>query len=233
MTTFIVSQNTLKVAMYILRYVPEYGHKELLVVYNSLSTCDPGNVFETIKECKENKLRVSIICLAAEVYICKKITEETGGSFAVAIDATHLHRLLMKHTTPPPDLKNQAHAYADLIYMGFPRKIFETHVSYCFEGRRASLSSTSYVCPRCSAKTTDIPAVCGVCSLQLNSSSHIARSHHHLFPVPNFEELVESDHSTIKGEIISTLFLFLLCVNQIGHLSLVPCLSLIFVICSS
>lgn len=29
---------------------------------------------------------------------------------------------------------------------------------------------------------------CSVCSLQLNSSSHIARSHHHLFPVPLFLE---------------------------------------------
>ena len=31
---------------------------------------------------------------------------------------------------------------------------------------------------------------CCVCTLQLNSSSHIARSHHHLFPVPTFEEYV-------------------------------------------
>ena len=30
---------------------------------------------------------------------------------------------------------------------------------------------------------------CCVCTLQLNSSSHIARSHHHLFPVPSFQEL--------------------------------------------
>jgi transcription initiation factor TFIIH subunit 2 len=55
------------VALYILRYVPEYGHKELLILYSSLSTCDPGDVFEAIRECKQSKLRVSVICLAAEV----------------------------------------------------------------------------------------------------------------------------------------------------------------------
>ncbi len=35
-----------------------------------------------------------------------------------------------------------------------------------------------------------------MCSLQLNSSSHIARSHHHLFPVPLY---VESIAQTNKG----------------------------------
>jgi len=42
---------------------------------------------------------------------------------------------------------------------------------------------------RCHVRATDIPTQCCVCGLQLNSSSHIARSHHHLFPVPNFVEL--------------------------------------------
>ena len=35
---------------------------------------------------------------------------------------------------------------------------------------------------------------CCVCTLQLNSSSHIARSHHHLFPVPSFEEYELQHH---------------------------------------
>ena len=66
-------------SLYILRYSPEYGHKEALILYSSLSTCDPGDIFETIDEAKKAKLRISIICIAAEVYICKKIAEETGG----------------------------------------------------------------------------------------------------------------------------------------------------------
>ena len=134
---------------------------------------------------------------------------DTGGSFSVAMDSLHLGALLLKHTTPPPDLKHKVHPVADRIYMGFPCKKFEKSASYSFEGRAVKLSSTSYECPRCSTRTTDIPgnpnyrnlirdchnltriylpAVCGVCSLQLNSSSHIARSHHHLFPVPNYLE---------------------------------------------
>jgi transcription initiation factor TFIIH subunit 2 len=41
---------------------------------------------------------------------------------------------------------------------------------------------------------------CSVCSLQLNSSSHIARSHHHLFPVPLFIECKAGSNELIDGD---------------------------------
>ena len=186
-------QNTLLRAISILRYAPAYGHKELLIVYSSLGTCDPNDIQNTINDCRQYNLRVSIICLAAEVYICKKISKETGGSFAVAVDESHLKTVLSEHAIPPPDLQNRIQADSDFIYMGFPRKFFDNTASYAFEGRTVKLNLNSYVCPRCIAKTTDIPAKCNICSLQLNSSSHIARSHHHLFPIPNFDEaLIEN-----------------------------------------
>jgi transcription initiation factor TFIIH subunit 2 len=42
-------QHMLKVASITLRHVPEYGCKELLIIYGSLSTCDPGDIFETLE----------------------------------------------------------------------------------------------------------------------------------------------------------------------------------------
>jgi len=47
----------------------------------SLTTCDPGDINETIKKLKANHIRCSIIGLAAEVQICKRICEETKGIF--------------------------------------------------------------------------------------------------------------------------------------------------------
>lgn len=184
-------QNTIETALHILRFVPEYGQKELLVLYSSLSTCDPGDIFKTIAEAKKAKLRVSVICLSAELYICKRLAEETGGDFGVAVDVRHLTVLLGKHTAPPPYLTSQSHTVTDLIYMGFPIRVRDLTPAYSFEGRDVRLSSTAYVCPRCSTRATDVPAQCGVCGLQLNSSSHIARSYHHLFPVHNFTEVTE------------------------------------------
>jgi transcription initiation factor TFIIH subunit 2 len=73
--------------------------------------------------------------------------------------------------------------------MGFPKRTFDGSASYGFDGNAIQLFSTAYICPRCYTRTSEIPTCCCVCKVQLNSSSHIARSHHHLFPVMNFEEL--------------------------------------------
>jgi transcription initiation factor TFIIH subunit 2 len=38
----------------------------------------------------------------------------------------------------------------------------------------------------------ELPGACRVCRLTLVSSSHLARSYHHLFPVPPFDEMTGS-----------------------------------------
>ncbi len=185
-------------AMASLEHVPDYGHKECLIIYNSLSTCDPGFdvVVEAIKIAKKKKVHFSVICLAAELYICRKIAEETMGTFNVAIDPQHLSELLMQHTVPPAEVRASLPSHADMVYMGFPKRTFEASFLHSFEGHNTVLSRQVFVCPRCSTRTTDIPVQCQVCALQLNASSHIARSHHHLFPVINFVELKASAASS-------------------------------------
>jgi len=37
---------------------PSYGHRELLVVYSSLSTCDPGDIFATVQRAVEHRIRI-------------------------------------------------------------------------------------------------------------------------------------------------------------------------------
>jgi transcription initiation factor TFIIH subunit 2 len=181
-------QNTINLSISTLRHVPNYGHRELLVVYNSLGTCDPGNIFASIEAAKAHKLRISVICLAAELFICKQVAELTGGTFSVALDAAHLADLLQFHTTPPPELAGSNPLVTDFVYMGFPKRALDMHPVFSYEGKRLLLAQESYICPRCATRSTDIPTQCMVCCLQLNSSSHIARSYHHLFPVPAFVE---------------------------------------------
>jgi hypothetical protein len=189
-------QNTMLLGMSMLRHIPNYGHREMLIIFSSLSTCDPGDIFSSIKDAKAQKVRVSVICLVAEVFICKQIAELTGGTFAVALDATHLSELLLTHTIPPPEVQRNESLVTDFIYMGFPKRTFDSHSSLGFDGKKMKLSANAYICPRCSTRTTDIPTQCCVCNLQLNSSSHIARSYHHLFPVQNYVEY-EVRESTI------------------------------------
>ena len=48
---------------------------QVVIVFSAMSTCDPGNIQETIKAAKQASCRISIIGLAAEVYICRQIIE--------------------------------------------------------------------------------------------------------------------------------------------------------------
>lgn len=64
-------QNTISLALKVLKHIPNYGHRELLVVYNSLSSCDPGDIFATVRQAIDGRLRVSVVCTAAELFICR------------------------------------------------------------------------------------------------------------------------------------------------------------------
>lgn len=52
-----------------------------------------------------------------------------------------------------------------------------------------ALPASRLLAGRCKARVADIPSSCHICRLTLVSSPHLARSYHHLFPVPAFVEL--------------------------------------------
>lgn len=79
-------QNGLELVHDLLNQIPSYGHREVLILYSALNTCDPGDVMETIQKCKKSKIRCSVIGLSAELFICKHLCQETGGMYYVALD---------------------------------------------------------------------------------------------------------------------------------------------------
>ncbi|XP_016413618.1 general transcription factor IIH subunit 2 [Sinocyclocheilus rhinocerous] len=94
--------NSLNLAMQTLKHMPAHTSKEILVVFSSLTTCDPANIYELIKTLNGLKIRVSVIGLSAEVRVCTILTRETGGSYNVILDESHFKELLMLHVKPPP-----------------------------------------------------------------------------------------------------------------------------------
>lgn len=60
-------------------HVPSHASREIILISGSLTSCDPGNIFDSIDACKLARIRVSIVGLAAEVGILKTIAKETGG----------------------------------------------------------------------------------------------------------------------------------------------------------
>lgn len=79
-------QNGLELVHSYLNQIPSYGHREVLVLYSALNSCDPGDIMETVQKCKTSKIRCSVIGLTAEIFICRHLCQETGGSYSVALD---------------------------------------------------------------------------------------------------------------------------------------------------
>ncbi|KAJ2041756.1 hypothetical protein IW146_007922 [Coemansia sp. RSA 922] len=177
-------QNALELAMHTLRRAPSHGSREIVCVMGSLTTCDPGDIAQTLEALKHAQVRVSMVHLAAEVHVFKKICKETGGLFYVAQNEDNMKDLLFENVPPPPVVS--ARATADMIQMGFPIKAGGVPTPcVCHH----ELGFVGYICPRCKSKVCSLPTDCDVCGLPLVSAPHLARSYHHLFPEENFKEV--------------------------------------------
>jgi transcription initiation factor TFIIH subunit 2 len=60
-------------------HLPTHSSREILIIFGSLTTVDPGNLHETQEACVRAKVRVSVVALAAEMKICREFCEKTGG----------------------------------------------------------------------------------------------------------------------------------------------------------
>jgi len=181
-------QNALELAAGLLRDIPEYGHREVVVLFGSLATKDPGDIFQTMDKCRRLRMHVSVVGLCAEVYILRAVADDTGGTCSVATDAEHLRLLLAALLVPPPTGCRES-LLAEMMEMGFPKRdqgVAAPLMAYD-GGSTLKPVTMAYTCPRCASRTTEIPSVCVVCTLPLVSSPHLTQSYHHLFPLAAFE----------------------------------------------
>ena len=76
-------QNALEMAKSALKTVPSYGSKEIVVVYGSLTTTDPGDIFATITALQKDSIRCSLwalaprctSCAASPRYVCTNVRQ--------------------------------------------------------------------------------------------------------------------------------------------------------------
>jgi transcription initiation factor TFIIH subunit 2 len=60
-------------------HLPTHSSREILIIFGSLTTCDPHNIHDTLDACVANKIRISVVALAAEMKICRELCDKTGG----------------------------------------------------------------------------------------------------------------------------------------------------------
>lgn len=182
-------QNALDIAKAALKIVPSYGSREIIVIYGSLVTADPGDIFQTLSALKRENIRVSFLGIGAEMRLLRKISDDTNGTYFVALDANHLKALMGRFTIPSPTVASNASRFATLVEMGFPqRRSGALSLCTCHQ----SFTTIGYLCPRCKSKSCDLPTVCQICNLPLVSSPHLSRSYHHLFPIVKFKSMTSS-----------------------------------------
>ncbi|KAH8078068.1 Ssl1-like-domain-containing protein [Cristinia sonorae] len=195
-------QNAIEMARSSMSHLPTHSSREIVIIFGSLTTCDPGNIHDTLDECIKDKIRISVVALAAEMKICRDLCDKTGGQFGVAMNEGHFKDLLFELIPPPAQRAAVSRAAgasatnlsADLMMMGFPTRLPNTSPpSLCV--CHSELKSEGFLCPRCAAKVCDVPTDCDICGLMIVSSPHLARSYHHLFPVKAYkavESLVDT-----------------------------------------
>lgn len=188
-------QNALELARATLYHTPSHGTREVIVVFGSLLSLDPGDIHTTIKSCVQDRIRISIIGMGARLKICTEIVTRTNAGdsseYTVAIDQEALKELLLATTTPPviretkqADAAPPPGSAAALMRMGFPSRVVEDRLTMC--ACHGNLTMGGYTCSRCSAKVCSLPITCPSCQLTLLLSTHLARSYHHLFPLRNW-----------------------------------------------
>lgn len=195
------------------RHLPTSNTREILFISASLTSVDPGNIYHTIQSLVDDRIQVSVISLAAEMHVLCDLCQRTGGDFHVALNEDHYKELLMKHVPPRvivQDSSKEAQGdHGDLLVMGFPRRLpFSAPASLCAcHGRVVAkqttkpdsmVTSNGYICPRCFSRICQVPTDCPTCGITIIMSTHLARSYHHLFPVPNYEPLPWSEYVLVR-----------------------------------
>ena len=144
--------------------------REVVLFSSSLSTCDPGDIHVTIGALVKAKIRVSVFSLLAEVFICRRIAQQTSGVFGVATNPAHLRDLALGLVAPRPTEEGTMAPARDLIKFGFPSRMPTGHPVLCFlagKGTQLGMHDGGYTCPQCGANHEEVPTTCPVCQPRL------------------------------------------------------------------
>ena len=189
-------QNALDMARAALFHAPTHATREILILFGSLLSSDPGDIHTTISALVSSHITVTVIGLAAQVAICLTLATRTNPSlspnqsYTVALNESHFRDLLMRATTPPTTPQaatSDSGIKSSLLMMGFPSRLVDPTPTLCACHSRPTRDG--YLCSRCSSKVCSLPTSCPACGLTLILSTHLARSYHHLFPLRNWKEV--------------------------------------------
>lgn len=112
-----------------LQYVPDFGYKDIILIWNCLTIYDNDNIFDMINKVKNSvffnilqNIRCSIYSLSCELYVLKVLSQESNGEIHICIDQNNFEELLLKFNRPSYVVNDNKNKIPPLIYMGFPKE---------------------------------------------------------------------------------------------------------------
>ena len=194
-------QNCLEICLSELKTQPPVSTREVLILWASNSSTDPGDVFKTIDTIREERVICNVVGLGGQVRVLQALAERTGGEYSVPADETHFRKLVMDHAKPPGvDAEQPRAAKPGFVKMGFPQKSASAYVI-----ANNTAQGDCFVCPQCGAATPGLPAMCAICSMTLLSAAHVARSFYSLRPPLQMKPLPtpEATHCVGCSEVLN------------------------------
>ncbi|ELP89180.1 TFIIH basal transcription factor complex p44 subunit, putative [Entamoeba invadens IP1] len=175
-------QISLELCLQFLKDTKDMTSREIVFVTSAISTCDPGNIFETIGKVRDNLIRVSVISISAEVHVMRQMTKVTGGDYFTIMNEKHAEEVIKTFIEPPRYKATGKEPKVELLFVGFPRELERSTICEC----HSKIGLGHYECPVCGFCYCELPVECKVCKANLIFSHHFARSFHFLFPVKPF-----------------------------------------------
>lgn len=189
--------NAMNVSVAILKSAAKYSTREILMIYGSLHTCDITPIDPIIKKLQTNNIVCSIIGFGASVFILKRLSSETGGTYLIPLNSEHFSDIL-KSNIEPPEWSSKFERL-DFIPFGFVYNKDDNIPSFDISELRAQKDAIpkydGLSCPNCHFHVFAVPVYCPSCGILLLTPDNINQTKYHLASLPVFQKVDHDDES--------------------------------------
>uniref|UniRef100_A0A0N4Z232 General transcription factor IIH subunit n=1 Tax=Parastrongyloides trichosuri TaxID=131310 RepID=A0A0N4Z232_PARTI len=181
-------QNGIHLAYRNFEAYPIHSSREVIVFQAALATCDAEDIFDTMEKMLKKNIRISAMSLSAFLYVTKTVCQQTGGTYKVILDKTHLELTLSNFVIPPIIREN---ADSNLIMVGFPQLKKASGKVFCQCHRKSNHphEQRGYFCHQCGSLYCSVPVECKICHVILASAPLLTKTFTNMLPLKSFEEV--------------------------------------------
>ncbi|KAK8867057.1 General transcription factor IIH subunit 2 [Tritrichomonas musculus] len=191
--------NAMNVSLALLKSAAKYSTKEVMMIYGSLHSCDITPIDPIIKKLCTNNVIVSVIGFGASVFILRRLSIETGGTYLVPLNSDHFNDIL-KANIEPPEWSSKFQRL-EFIPFGFVYNKDDNIPSFDVSELRSQNDALpkydGLSCPNCNFRVFAVPVYCPSCGILLLTPDNISRTKFQLVALPPFQKVEPNNQSEL------------------------------------